>query len=68
MKKFFSNILTILFSIYPLSLFAQTETEVEEANRQLLTVWQKMIPRYTKIQYAGGMGLLSAGAGMELWT
>lgn len=61
MKKFFFNILTILLSIYPFRLFAQTE--IEKPDERLLSIWQKMIPRYTKIQYAGGMGLLSAGAG-----
>lgn len=61
MKKFFSNLLLILFSIYPLKLLAQTETD--HTNERLLTAWQKMIPRYTKIQFAGGMGLLSAGVG-----
>ena len=61
MKAFFSNLLLILFSIYPLKLLAQTETD--HTNERLLTAWQKMIPRYTKIQFAGGMGLLSAGVG-----
>ena len=51
MKKFFSNLLLILFSIYPLKLLAQTETD--HTNERLLTAWQKMIPRYTKTMYPG---------------
>ncbi len=27
--------------------------------------WSKLIPRYTKIQYAGGMGLVSLGTGWD---
>ena len=61
MKKYFFNFFVLLIFVYPSTVVAQTETE--QTNTRLLTAWQKMIPRYAKMQFAGGMGLLSAGIG-----
>lgn len=61
MKKYFFRLTALLISLYPLSIFSQINPE--QSNSRLLTAWQKMIPRYAKIQFAGGMGLLSAGVG-----
>ena len=53
-----------------------TQTLLAEENRELSTKydkrvhrykerWEKLIPSQTKLQYAGGMGFLSAGIGWD---
>lgn len=61
MKRSFFKLFVLLILLYPTEGFSRTKPET--SNTRILTAWQKMIPRYAKIQYAGGMGLLSAGAG-----
>lgn len=53
----------ILFLLPPLLSFSQNgyERRIEKYQNQ----WQKLIPTHTKIQYAGGMGLISLGAGWD---
>jgi hypothetical protein len=55
--------LSILLSVFSVIAIAQTgyEKRVEKYQDQ----WSKLIPSHTKIQYAGGMGLLSIGAGWD---
>ncbi len=51
-RSIFSIIITLSFSS---QLFAQE------------TFWEKMIPDYVNLQYAGSIGFLSAGAGYDLF-
>ena len=55
---------TILISVctlisYPLSARGLYEQRVEHYKSN----WEKIIPRYSKLQYAGSMGMLSLGTG-----
>jgi len=55
--------LGIVLSVFAATAFAQSgyERRVEKYQNQ----WVKLIPTHTKLQYAGGMGLLSVGAGWD---
>jgi len=59
-KKFYLSIILLAFSC---TVFSQEgyERRVEKYQDQ----WSKLIPTHTKLQYAGGMGLLSIGAGWD---
>lgn len=59
-KKFCLFAFPLLFSLFT---FAQNgyERRVEKYQNQ----WAKLIPTHTKIQYAGGMGLISLGTGWD---
>lgn len=56
----------ILVSFFTLGGYAN---DVEETNRykkrigQYKELWESLIPAYTKLQYAGGMGLMNLGFG-----
>ncbi len=45
----------------PFTLTAQTT--YEQRVERYTSAWNKIIPRYTKLQYAGSMGMFSAGVG-----
>lgn len=54
----------IILLILPASaIFSQTG--YDKRVEKYTSVWQKLIPNYQKIQYAGGMGLLSFGTGWD---
>lgn len=57
-SKIYLGVLLLLLST---SIAAQSKYEkrVDSYKSQ----WDKLVPRYTKIQYAGGMGLISIGTG-----
>lgn len=59
-SKIYLGILLFLFST---NVMAQSKYEkrVESYKSQ----WDKLTPRYVKIQYAGGMGLISIGTGWD---
>ncbi|WP_156032884.1 hypothetical protein [Prevotella sp. 10(H)] len=59
-NKIFVCIITLLF---PALLAAQNgyDRRIEKYKSQ----WERLIPSYTKIQYAGGMGLISLGTGWD---
>lgn len=59
-KFIYTTIVLLLFSA---TIVAQTgyEKRVEKYQNQ----WIKLIPTHTKLQFAGGMGLLSLGAGWD---
>ncbi|MDR1679443.1 MAG: hypothetical protein LBR81_06650 [Prevotellaceae bacterium] len=46
-----------------MAVVAQNDSEYEERIEQYQKDWSKLIPRYTKVQYAGSMGLFSLGTG-----
>lgn len=53
----FKLLLSIMFP-----LFALAETQ-ESKNEKKSLLWKRLIPEYSKIQYAGSMGMLSVGTG-----
>lgn len=42
-------------------------TKYEERVERYKSSWDKVIPRYIKLQYAGSMGLLSVGTGWNYY-
>ena len=63
MRSFISKILIFLLSIFPALLKAENGEKYEKKAAKYSSFWQKMIPRYTKLQFAGSMGMLSLGTG-----
>lgn len=59
-NRLFPVVILLFFS---LSVFSQSgyDRRIQKYQNQ----WIKLIPTHTKIQYAGGMGLLSFGAGWD---
>lgn len=55
----------ILLLILPLLIKAQEQTGYDRRVGKYQDQWAKLIPTYTKVQFAGGMGLLSFGAGWD---
>jgi hypothetical protein len=53
----------LIIELISVQAFAQRNYESRMEKRQ--TYWQQLIPTHHQIQYAGGMGLLSIGAGWE---
>lgn len=67
-KEFFISIVSLLLVLTPAMTYGKGAAE--RAGRDLRTNmqydgWARMIPTHAKLQYAGGMGLLSAGAGWD---
>lgn len=58
--KIYLGLILLMFSG---SIAAQTRYEKRVENYK--SQWEKLIPSYTKIQYAGGMGLISIGTGWD---
>lgn len=52
----------ILFLLFPMTLLAQ-EGHYEKRVRIYKEFWNNLIPRYSKVQFAGSMGMLSVGGG-----
>lgn len=65
--NFKTMFVVFLLSITPMLLMAKENKEerYEKRIENYQTQWQKLIPRYTKIQFAGNMGLLSFGTGWD---
>jgi len=57
-SKIYLGVLLLLLST---SIVAQSKYEKRVVSYK--SQWNKLVPRYTKIQYAGGMGLISIGTG-----
>ena len=62
----------ILFLSLTSTLQAQTEREIDEVRykkrvEKYISRWNKLIPRYSKLQYAGSMGMLSLGTGWNYY-
>ncbi|MDR2859508.1 MAG: hypothetical protein LBV64_03845 [Mediterranea sp.] len=60
-KKLYPGILLFVFS--SAVVFAQNGYDKRVEKRQ--TQWDKLIPTHTKMQFAGGMGILSLGGGWD---
>lgn len=58
-----SFVFKIFLGFYILNSSLTAQCGENEAVKK--TVWNYLIPKYSKLQYAGSMGLLSAGAGWE---
>lgn len=43
----------------------KAQFKYEERAERIKLRWERLVPRYTKIQFAGSMGLLSAGTGWD---
>ncbi|MDR1525407.1 MAG: hypothetical protein LBS79_09190 [Tannerella sp.] len=55
----------ILFIIQLSSVTAFAQSNYEKRIEKRLSFWEKLIPTHHQIQYAGGLGLVSGGAGWE---
>lgn len=62
MKRLNFNILLFLF-LYVGGVHAQTRHDKNVEHYK--SSWNKLIPRYTKLQFAGSMGFLSGGIGWD---
>ncbi len=51
-----------MLSVFSLTVAAQ-DTKYEKRIENRKERWNKLIPRYSKVQFAGSMGLISAGSG-----
>lgn len=58
--KIFCWLMVLIFWMHPQ---AGAQTKYEQKLERYRKGWSCLIPRYQKIQYAGGMGLLSLGVG-----
>ncbi|MDR0712722.1 MAG: hypothetical protein LBF89_00435 [Bacteroidales bacterium] len=63
--KWYSFKYIILFTIQLSSVTAFAQSNYEKRIEKRLSFWEKLIPTHHQLQYAGGMGLLSGGAGWE---
>ena len=56
-----------MICFHALNVMATSPVEKEERYQRRIadyqSFWQSLMPTYTKLQYAGGMGLLNVGAG-----
>lgn len=77
MRLSFFKLLLIIIVLFPCSLSAQEESGQEsyeepkkpyEKRKDLyLAFWESLIPRYSKIQFAGSMGMFSFGGGWNYY-
>ena len=62
---------TIVFLFLAGTLQAQEEIEEDARYKKrvekYISRWEKLIPRYTKFQFAGSMGMLSLGTGWNYY-
>lgn len=63
-SKYILPLFIFLFTL-PLTIKAQEQTGYDRRVEKYQNQWAKFIPTHTKIQFAGGMGLLSAGVGWD---
>lgn len=61
--------LVVIGCVLPLTLMAQApaESRYEKRSARYTSFWRKLTPRYSKLQFAGSMGLLSFGAGWNYY-
>lgn len=64
MKSFIFKYIFI-FLLLPFAVSAQDRYEIRKEKYQLK--WQKIIPKYSKLQFAGSMGMLSLGTGWNYY-
>lgn len=58
--------LLLLTCVFPLTLHAQEDKYTKRVQRHE-NAWQRVIPRYTKVQFAGSMAMLSVGTGWNYY-
>ena len=58
--------LLLLTCVFPLTLHAQEDKYTKRVQRYE-NAWQRVIPRYTKVQFAGSMAMLSVGTGWNYY-
>lgn len=64
MKSFNIKPILILFPFLLVSLCLQAQDDrYAKRIERYTSFWEKLIPRYTKLQFAGSMGMLSVGTG-----
>ncbi len=59
------KLLIILVACLPATIQATEGERYERRVRSYQRAWNRIIPTYTKLQYAGGMGLLNFGVGWD---
>ncbi len=57
----------VLFLVLVFPLHAQEETRYQERLEKYKARWERAIPRYTKLQFAGSMGMISVGLGWDYY-
>lgn len=60
----FKNIVFLLPLLF-LGVVAMGQTKHDERIEKYRSGWNKLIPRYSKVQFAGSMGLISLGGGWD---
>ena len=59
--------MALMFCFHVLNVMATSPFEAANRYEKRIagyqSFWQSLMPTYTKLQYAGGMGLLTVGAG-----
>lgn len=63
MKSLPIKYLFFLLTILPAVCFGQASDPYTRRIQKYTSTWEKLIPRYTKLQFAGSMGMLSVGPG-----
>lgn len=58
--------LLLVICFFPCLLYAQEEASSTYV-RQYDNFWERLIPRYVKLQYAGSMGMFSLGTGWDYY-
>ena len=64
MKKW---IFSLCASLLPLLATAQEDLLYERSAQRYQSAWAKLTPRYSKLQFAGSMGMLSVGTGWDYY-
>ena len=64
MKSFIFNVILVFLALSANNISAQDNQDSHELRTQkTIEKWNRLMPKYEKIQYAGSMGLVSAGIG-----
>jgi hypothetical protein len=61
-KWFHFKYFLFILSVFPATLFARDD---EEQAKKYQMLWNRLVPTHIQLQYAGGMGFLSGGAGWD---
>lgn len=64
-KFLFVGFFFMLLSVFQLKAEALIDTVSPRRAERYVLKWEKLIPRYSKLQFAGGMGFCSLGMGWE---
>lgn len=65
LSSFRIRFLTVLFLLMISMATVHSQEKYERRITRYQNLWQSLIPSYTKIQYAGSMGLISIGTGWD---